>query len=106
MVKASLIIAATLCLVGIAPAMAHGHRYRPHHHWGHHRWHHHWRHAGLHHGPYTIGYGDTIISGRTGMHRDLLQMVPDSEGPGPIMTGRRRGSGLGANGLPGVNLDE
>ena len=102
MVKASLIIAATLCLVGTAPAMAHGHRYHHHHHWRHH----HWRHAGRYHGPYTIGYGDTIISGRTGMHRNLLDMVPDSEGPGPIMTGRRRGSSFGANGLPGSNVDQ
>ena len=57
--------------------------------------------------PVTIGYGDTIISGRTGLHRsDWGKMVPDGTAPNFVLTGRRSGSGLGANGLPGRNLDD
>ncbi len=105
MVKVSLTVIAALCLFGASPALAHMHR---HHHRMHHPYRHDRRHA-AHRGPYVIGYGETILSGRTGLHRNLIGvMVPDGpagESDDFILTGRRRGSGLGANGLPGVNHD-
>lgn len=56
-------------------------------------------------GYVTLGYGETIISGRTGQHRSILsgRMVPDTEPPDFVLTGRASGSGPGANGFPGSN---
>ena len=103
MFKVTVLAATALCVWAATPAMAH----RMHHHA---RFHHglHRAEAGRRGPPYTIGYGETIISGRTGQHLNLItqSMVPDTDGPGLILTGRRRGSGFGANGLPGSNLDD
>lgn len=53
----------------------------------------------------TLGYGETVISGRTGQHRSIVSgvMVPDSTPPDFVLTGRATGSGPGANGVPGSN---
>ena len=71
---------------------------------------HHGRHHravdGAYHGDYvTLGYGETIISGKTGQHRSIISgvMVPDSEPPDFVLTGRATGTGPGANGFPGSN---
>ena len=73
----------------------------------HHVYHHHYARPLRSGYPVTIGYGDTIISGKTGLHRsDFGTMVPDGTGSNFVLTGRRSGSGLGANGLPGSNVDE
>lgn len=55
----------------------------------------------------TNGLGDRVISGRIGLHRSHVEdaMVPDSEGPSFIASGRASRSGVaGANGLPGSNF--
>ena len=72
---------------------------RHHHRTRHHRFH------GVDRGFVTLGYGDTIISGRTGQHRSIVSgmMVPDSDPPDFVLTGRAAGSGPGANGFPGSN---
>lgn len=104
MVKASLMMAAALTALTSTGALAAGHHHR--HHRVHHRHVRHVAYYGAHHGGYTIGYGDTIISGKTGFHRgDLGGMVPDTNPPDFVLSGRARGSGIGANGLPGSNVD-
>ncbi len=55
----------------------------------------------------TNRLGDHIISGRIGLHHDPITnaMVPDSDGPGFIATGREsRGGVAGANGVPGLKF--
>ncbi len=101
MMKQLILVAAGLCCVtaGAAEARPRHHHYR-HHRYGVVRT----RRSGY---PVTIGYGDTIISGKTGFHRsDFGVMVPDGTSPNFVLSGRRQGSGLGANGLPGSNIDE
>lgn len=52
----------------------------------------------------TNRYGDIILDGTTGFHRsDWGVMVPDSEPPSVVATGRATGTGPGASGLPGRN---
>lgn len=82
----------------VVDAPGHHHRVR-HHRARHHRFH------GVDRGFVTLGYGDTIISGRTGQHRSIVSgvMVPDSDPPDVVLTGRATGSGPGANGFPGSN---
>ncbi|WP_131113604.1 hypothetical protein [Lichenihabitans psoromatis] len=51
----------------------------------------------------TNTLGDAIITGSIGVHRsDFGVMVPDSDGPNMIASGRAKGSGFGADGLPVV----
>lgn len=94
--------AAAACLLAAAPASA-----RPHH-----------RRAFVRHDPdvptfggrrevlETSPQGDRIISGRIGMHQNHFtsDLVPDSDGPDLILSGRASRSGvLGANGVPKSN---
>ena len=99
MMKLLTLATAGLCCVAAAGAAD----ARPRHHHGHRSQYAH-RQGGY---PVTIGYDDRIISGRTGLHRsDFGVMVPDGTSPNFVLTGRRSGSGLGASGLPGSNLDD
>lgn len=106
--KSFLIAAAALTGLSLCgTAKAHGRYYHHRHHVHYHSetyiYRHHHRHAGY---PVTIGYGETIVSGRTGLHRsDFGVMVPDGTEPNFVLSGRRSGTGLGANGLPGSNVD-
>lgn len=105
MSKPAILLLALACgVLAIGPASARAHR-------------HHRVHYGRRTDVPTFGnrrevletnrLGDRIISGRIGVHRDILSesMVPDSEGPGFIATGRDSRSGVGgANGAPGLKF--